>query len=81
MTRENSRKQMVPRAHFWCGICGYFCASRSDCPCIKSTNTCKGRKQQKMNKIYSKDAFFLFKSADASDHAVHANACTHMGIH
>ena len=39
------------------------------------------RKQQKMNKTYSKDAVSMLKIADACSHAVQANVCAHMGIH
>lgn len=39
------------------------------------------RKQQKMNKTYSKDAVSVLKTADAHGHAVQANACTNVGIH
>lgn len=34
-----------------------------------------------MIKTNSKDADYMLKTADAQDRAVHANVCTHMGIH
>lgn len=43
---------MVSSAHFWCGICGYFCASRCDCTYIKRANMCK--KKENNNKIRAK---------------------------
>lgn len=81
MTRGNSRNQMVLSAHFWCGIWGCFCVSRSIALVSKVPIGAEERKQQKMKKTYSKDTVSMLKTAEACGHAVQANVCTNEGIH